>query len=117
MGSQRELVRERRRPGPARKPSRAAISRGCRREPARSVRRASLHQRDELIRRAAARFCTGKARARAGELLAAANRYAATGWRMDHGCVSCPERLRGTVQELLWPLVADVTGKGVEPTP
>jgi hypothetical protein len=67
-----------------------------------ALRRAGLRQRDELFRRAAARFYTGSPRAQAGALLKDANRYAAGGWRSDRGCVSCPDRLRGTVQELLW---------------
>jgi hypothetical protein len=67
-----------------------------------ALRRASLHRRDELIRQAAATFYTGSPRARAMALLQDAERYAATSWRADRGCVGCPERIRGTVQEALW---------------
>jgi hypothetical protein len=74
----------------------------CDRREAAALRRAGLRGRDELIRRAATGFYTGSTRARATALLRDAERYAASGWRHDRGSVSCPDRLRGTVRELLW---------------
>jgi hypothetical protein len=66
------------------------------------LRRVGLRCRDELIRSAAATFYAGSARAKATALLRDAQRYAASAWRHDRGCVGCPDRIRGTVQELLW---------------
>jgi hypothetical protein len=66
-----------------------------------ALRRAGLHQRNALIRQAVA-FYTGSPRARAMALLRDARRYVATAWLRDRGCVGCPDRIQGTVQEILW---------------
>jgi hypothetical protein len=67
-----------------------------------ALRRASLHQRDELLRRAAAEFYAGCPRARAMALLQDARRYGAAAWLRDRGSVTCPETIRGTIKEVLW---------------
>jgi hypothetical protein len=77
------------------------LARRDRREAA-ALRRAGLRSRDELIRRAATGFYTGSTRARATALLQDARRYAATGWRVDRGRVTCPGSICGTARELLW---------------
>jgi hypothetical protein len=65
------------------------------------LRQASLAERNRLIRQLAELY-TGRPRTRALQLLADARRYAASSWPRDRGCVTCPPRLRGTKQELLW---------------
>jgi hypothetical protein len=58
---------------------------------------AAIEGRNTALRIAAQRFRLG-----AGELAVEMARYHSTGWRHDKAAPVCPQRLTGTVRELLW---------------
>ena len=59
--------------------------------------------RDHLVRLAASRYCGGMSdRQAASYLRSRLLRYAEGAWRRDRICEACPDRHRGTINELLW---------------
>jgi hypothetical protein len=62
--------------------------------------------RDHLFRTAADRFCVGmKHRPAAVKLRSKLIQYRKGAWRRDRVEMRCPDRLRGTVNELFWQLL------------
>ena len=59
-------------------------------------------RRDVHIRAAAALLDDSSGRARAQALAAAAKNYAASAWPRHRSSTSCPDEIRGAVQEHLW---------------
>ena len=59
--------------------------------------------RDHLLRLAAERHCTGMSDRQAAEMLRTKlTRYQTGAWRRDRFSEACPDRHRGTLNELLW---------------
>ena len=62
--------------------------------------------RDHLLRTAADRFCVGmSARQSAAMLRSKLIQYREAGWRRDRVEVQCPDRHRGSINELLWTIL------------
>jgi hypothetical protein len=63
--------------------------------------------RDHLLRTAAERHLSGLSDRQAAEVLRAKlARYREGGWRRDRAELQCPDRLRGTINELFWQVLA-----------
>jgi len=62
--------------------------------------------RDHLLRTAAHRFCAGMSDRQAAAMLRARlMRYREGAWQRDRVEMQCPDRLRGTINELMWSIL------------